>query len=272
MSDQPHDPFWHLHDGLTVSMIMTHRDDLLTCTRQDTVASVMARNDGPYSFLPVKEDGKFIGLFEARKFFSGPDNQAFVVEHFSPISESFLIGIDTPIQDFVMTADDHPCRLVVSKKGVAGLVTISDIQKLPVRAALFAMITGLEMEMISAIRASFQSDADWLRLLSPDRVDDLNDRARKAKAGDTWVDVLLFTQFSDKTTIIRKSKLLGDIVSARKLGMIFDGIRNLRDNVAHANSIAETEAQEMIVSRTVRDIANYRTLIRDAVHRFAKRQ
>ncbi len=51
MSTQLHDPFWHLHDGLTVSMIMTNRNDLLTCSLHEPVASVMMRNDGPYSFL-----------------------------------------------------------------------------------------------------------------------------------------------------------------------------------------------------------------------------
>lgn len=272
MTDPHTDPFWHLHDGLTVSMIMTHRDELLTCTRHEPVASVMARNDGPYSYVPVKEDGKFIGLFDARKFFAVASEEATVAACFCGINENILIGIDTPIQDFVMTADEHPCRLVVSKKGIAGLVTISDIQKLPVRAALFAMITGLEMEMISAIKARFAVEEDWLGLLSPERVAYLKERASKAKAGDTWVDILLFTQFSDKTTIIRKSKLLGDVVSARKLGMIFDRIRDLRDSVAHANRFAQTEEEEMAVSRTVRDIATYRTLIKDAAERPANRK
>lgn len=262
MSTQLHDPFWHLHDGLTVSMIMTDRNDLLTCSLQEPIASVMMRNDGPYSFLPVKDEDKFIGLLEARKFFGVNADRTLVAEHFTPINESVLIGIDTPIQDFLMTADDHPCRLVVSKKGVAGLVTISDIQKLPVRAALFAMITGLEMEMISAIRSSLPLEAYWLRLLTPERVAYLAERADKAKAGDTWVDILLFTQFSDKTTIIRKSKLLGDVNSGRKLQAMFDRIRDLRDNVAHANSIGDTEAQEMEVASIVRDIVKIRTLLK----------
>ncbi|TXR47504.1 hypothetical protein [Phyllobacterium endophyticum] len=181
------------------------------------------------------------------------------------MSETILIGIDTPIQDFIMTADKYPCRLVVSKKGIAGLVSISDIQKLPVRAALFAMITGLEMEMISAIKAFFHSDPDWLQLLTPERRGYLDERVKKAEAGDTWVDALLFTQFSDKTTIIRKSKLLGASFSSRLLSKNFNRIRDLRDQLAHANSFAETEKQEEEVSAIVRDIVKYRTLLRDAV-------
>ena len=39
--------------------------------------------------------------------------------------------------DFVRTADEHSCRLVVDGGRVTGLVSLSDIQKLPVRAALF---------------------------------------------------------------------------------------------------------------------------------------
>ena len=86
------------------------------------------------------------------------------------------------------------------------------------------------------------------------------------------MDILLFTHFSDKTTIIRKSKLLADNVSLTRLCVRFDKIRDLRDSVAHANRFAQTEAEEKAVSRTVRDIATYRTLIKDAAHRLASRK
>lgn len=38
-AEQSNDPFWHLHDGLTVSMIMTGRNELMTCTRKETVSA-----------------------------------------------------------------------------------------------------------------------------------------------------------------------------------------------------------------------------------------
>ena len=48
-----------------------------------------------------------------------------------------------------------PCRLVVSGTGIVGLVTLSDLQKLPVRAVLLALLTGLEISMSEAIEQVF---------------------------------------------------------------------------------------------------------------------
>ena len=67
-----------------------------------------------------------------------------IADYFEPLSEDHLIGADASIIDFVMQAENHPVRLVVSDDEVAGLVSLSDLQHLPVRAAIFTLITSLE--------------------------------------------------------------------------------------------------------------------------------
>ena len=74
-----------------------------------------------------------------------------------------MIGADASILDFIKEADCRPCRLVVSGTGIIGLVTRSDIQKLPGRAALFALVTGLEISMSEAIDENF---SDFRRRLA----------------------------------------------------------------------------------------------------------
>jgi len=49
-----------------------------------------------------------------------------------PLSEDNLIGADAGILAFVKMADRHSCRLVIAGSEITGLVSLSDVQQLPV--------------------------------------------------------------------------------------------------------------------------------------------
>jgi len=87
-----------------------------------------------------------------------------------PLSEDDMIGADASIVAFVRDADRHKCRLVVSGCEINGLVSLSDLQKLPVRAALFTMVTHLEMVMANFIRRHCGAYAEWQRSLPDERL------------------------------------------------------------------------------------------------------
>lgn len=235
------DVFEALHAGLTVSLISTRREDLMTCVSNETLSDVMERNKEPYDFLPVIKSGingeeRIIGLFHAASFFNVSPLDGVVGEYFEPLSEDFLIGADASILDFVKTADEKPCRMVVSGARIIGLVSLSDLQALPVRAALFALITGFEITMSEAINAKFSRDEDWMRHLSDGRLKIIKREIEKSHQEDGFVDALLFTQFCDKTDIITKSFQIPP--SKKKVRGRLEKIQKLRDNLAHANEYA----------------------------------
>ena len=91
----------------------------------------------------------------------------------NPLSEQLLIGADASILDFMMMADRQRCRLVVLESEISGLVSLSDLQRLPVRAALFALITQSEIKMADAIRRECRDPHKefdtWMDRLSVDR-------------------------------------------------------------------------------------------------------
>src|SRR5690606_28851255 len=122
-----------------------------------------------------------------------------------PLSEECLIGADASILAFIVEADRHTCRLVVSGSEISGLVSLADLQKLPVRAALFAMITHVEITMTGAIRREFDGSDAWMERLSDDRQAKVEEIAAKSRDENNFVDSILSTQFADKTTIIQKS-------------------------------------------------------------------
>jgi len=97
-----------------------------------------------------------------------------------PLAEEYLIGADAGIIAFVRNADHQKCRLVISGPEIGGLVTLSGLQRLPVRAALFAMVTQLEMTMAS-IRSEYDGSDGWIERISKDRQLELREKANRSK-------------------------------------------------------------------------------------------
>jgi NADH:ubiquinone oxidoreductase subunit E len=82
-------------------------------------------------------------------------------------------------------------------------VSLSDLQQLPVRASLFALITSLEMAMALAITDRWSKAEDWMELLSSKRKAKLIEIIEEARKQDGFVSEIAFTQLHDKATMIR---------------------------------------------------------------------
>ena len=239
--------------GLTVDLIMVPRDEFMTCRLDETVGAVVIKNTEKFSYLPVADPNKqIIGLYNAERWFEGNPPEAVVADDYHPLSEQIVIGADASIFDFIRQADAYPTNLVVSRERIAGLVSLSDIQQLPVRAALFSLITSLEMAMGSAIAHRWPDENDWIALLSEGRLEKMSEEIKAAKRNDTFIDAVSFTQFSDKADLIRKSGNLSG--SRRSIDTQLKEIRKLRDNLAHANRYADTPAAAKSVCGVVRSI------------------
>ena len=243
-----------LQRSLTVDTIMTPRARLATCRRDETASAVMDRNEDHFSFLPVVDDTeRFLGLYKAERWFGKEAPHEPIGDDFESFSEDHVIGADASIIEFVVTADERPTRLVVSGDRIAGLVSLSDLQHLPVRAAIFTLITSLEIAMARRIEAEWRDDTTgWLELLSGGRRAKILDEMNTAKQKDGFVSEIVFTQISDKATIIRKKKLVPG--SGKQLQRDFNEIRDLRDHLAHANYYAETPEAARQVCQVVRKI------------------
>lgn len=249
--------FEGLHSGLTVSLIATPRDELMTCGSSEPVADVMARNTEPYDYLPVlasaeASGGQIIGLFPALNAFALTSHEGNIKEHLIPLSEGYVIGADGSILEFIKDVDERPCRLVISGARIVGLVSLSDLQKLPVRAALFALITGFEITMFEAIKRVMAEDGDWLRCLSAGRQDKIQGEIAISRADNGFVDALLFTQFCDKADIVAKMFALSS--SKRDVRDRLKDIQDLRDDLAHANEYAASPDHARNVCAVVRSL------------------
>ena len=234
-------------EGLPVRLISTLRNEFKTCGPDEDVEAVAARNQEAFDYLPVVERERIIGLL---KLADRTDLQGLVRHKMDALSEANLIGADASLLTFVRGAGEHGCRLVVSGEKIFGLVSLSDLHRLPVRAALFGMITHLESEMMKAIQREFNGSDEWIQRLPPGRQTKINEEIKKAKSEDVYVERLLFTYFIDKVIIIKKSP------DFPWFGGTFNSdlrqVQLLRDKVAHANEYATTGAAATQVCKTVR--------------------
>lgn len=249
------DVFTVLHSGLTVDLISTPAGLLATCSQDEAVSDVVERNPDDFDFIPVvDENRRFIGMFNASAQ-RGRRTLATVSQCFVPLSEKYLIGADASILDFVLDADQRPCRLVISGAKIVGLVSLSDLQRLPARAALFALITGFEITMTDFIKKNYPEEATWLQLLGSKRRQKIRDEISKVRADDGYVESLLFTQFCDKNRIVTLH-LPED--RREDIEVKLNRVEKLRNSIAHANEYAASPDQAKIVCEVVRELLELR--------------
>lgn len=253
------DIFETLHSGLAVALIATERKRLMTCSLDESLSVVVQRSkEKQYDHLPVTNDdgGDIVGLLHTRECARYASRTERVKGHFRPLSEGDLIGVNASILDFIKDADSKPCRLIVSESEIMGLVTLSDLQRLPVRAALFALITGLERTMAGAISEQYKDENEWCGLLSEGRRKKVWEKVVKSKQDDGFVNTLLFTEFCDKRDILLH--FFPSSLGKEKLRCQLEEIEELRNKVAHANDYATTQTEAQRVCAVVRNLLEIR--------------
>lgn len=152
-----------LETGLKVGDIATY--GFLCCQADEDASEVMQRAELlPYDCIPVKKGGHIAGVLE-RNGEVAPGTAGDVMR---ALHDGLLVAADEPLKGFIPLLVDTPHRLVVRGSRIEGIVTSSDIHKLPVRLLAFALVTHLEMTMAAVIGHTWEDDR-WIELLNDGR-------------------------------------------------------------------------------------------------------
>jgi predicted transcriptional regulator len=148
-----------LEAGLRVGDIATF--DVRTCEASASLGDVLVDLDlKPFDAIPVRAADRVVGVVERLVV----PTSGTVHDHMRRLDEDILVAADVPLKTFIPLLRDEPYRLVVRGTRIEGIVTQSDVHKLPVRLLVFAHITHLEMTMAALIEREFAGD-EWLKLL-----------------------------------------------------------------------------------------------------------
>lgn len=243
-----------IEGAVTVDLIATFEPQLACCSKTDAIDRLLADTSyAQFDYLPVRSEGRIVGLLPLGKFRAAPiDPLGLTAESaMHSLDQSILITSGSSVLRYIEEAEASPCRLVIRDTQIAGIVTISDLQKLAVRPALFVLVTHLELLMAAVIRAYFRerADDDWLVKLG-DRRDRVEQNWQKLKADGLEIDLIAVTQFADKRQIMVKSGLFQ--CSRSQAEREFGAIEDLRDGLAHANNYASTRESALKTIGAVR--------------------
>lgn len=244
--------FSSVEEGLTVGLISTPRPRV--CGVGDDLQAVVEREDlREFDYVPVKDGERTVGLLHRGKQWE--TKTSLVGDAMEPLHGGMLISSDSGILSYIERADEYEytCRLVLYGDRLEGIVTLSDLQKLAVRPALFLLITHVELLMARWIRGSGVPDEKILSRLPEGRKSKAEQEWSKLRKNNLAVDRLTATQFKDKRYLLlelgftRGKKQKDDAEKD-----LHDIEQLLRNPVAHAGDFALDEKHALEVVHIVR--------------------
>lgn len=180
-----------------------------------------------------------------------------------PVHSGMFMSATAPMLSFAETADTQRFRLLVHDGQLAGLVTLSDLQRLPVYALIFQLAIAVEVLLVEWLRARCRDEPDaWLSTLPARDQAQINGYYRAAQRKNVAVDKLTCASFGQ------------EIVAAVQLGLMpadsdehqqLQALIELRNDVCHAKEFAATPDLALRIPQKLRAADHLATCIRQAL-------
>ena len=222
--------------GLTAGLRVVHIAalQLMTCEVNQGVTEVLSDATlSGFDYIPVVSRKRIIGIIDRKRARS----DGTVRENMHALDDSLLVAADEPLTSFVSSLKTSPFRLVVKGTEIKGIVTRSDLIKLPVRLVAFTQICHLEMEMTAVIEARCKDDDVWVKQLNSNRQRLLARRLQHHERQNLGLRILELADFGDKAVALGKILAL-DSSSDQQL----KEVEQLRNDIAHAKDYGKTDA------------------------------
>lgn len=221
-----------LENSLTVALIASW--ELKECTPEEiTPGLFLEERFHNISHIPVRAEGKIIGVLDRGEL---NEETSRGEKRIIPLTDGIIISESTGILTYIGLASESSYHLVVRRNAIEGIVTPSDLLKLPVRVVLFALLTHLESAMARTIRKLCPGES-WKIDLKPKRLADVQKRFEEGKGKDLYdVDLLTYTEWCDKREICARKLPIEVLGSKTKFRSDLLKLETLRNNIVHANT------------------------------------
>jgi hypothetical protein len=189
-------------------------------------------NHRNFDVVGVRKEGVVVGYVERENLGDSTCGEQFQAID-APISDA------APLADVVLVLADSKRLFVRVLGAVGGIITMSDLQKPPVRMWLFGMVTLLEMRTTRVIELKCQGDS-WKQYLSESRLKKAQELLEERKRRDQNLELIDCLQISDKGQIIARNeeiRILMRMPSRRQAEQAIKMLESLRNNLAHSQDI-----------------------------------
>ena len=198
---------------------------LLTCSAAEDLHEVLGRPEfRDIDQIPITEAGRITGIWEHS-------------EHWNrrTLDDSVLVSGDAPLWHFIHTVHDQPFRLVVIHTAISGIVTWSDLLKVPVLMLAFSLVAELELTMNQRITEHYAGTDEWISLLGTEDAKRIEGRHRKLVAENLNLPKL------ELADLVHKAKVLRLILaSGRVFEQDLERVASLRNDVDHVKNIVRS--------------------------------
>lgn len=241
-----------LEASFHVHLIATYKPQL-RCIPHDAVAAEWLETaNADFDQFPVTDHDSVVGLLYRHDLRSSGTAE----DAMYPLWEGVVVSSNMPISELIPEMGGLKARLVLRGAKVDGLVTPSDLLKLPVRLCVFSLLTHLEQVMAELISTRWPGDA-WKDLLSAGRQTKIAEKQADLQARRMNPPLLELTDFADKRDLCRK--VIED--GKKKFDRELNALRDLRDKLAHASSFIDERQGHQGVNEFVNQFQSARRWI-----------
>lgn len=212
-----------LEAGFKVSHIAAF--DLLVCAPEMNARLVL---DDPklmdFDHIPVREGSRIVGMLERELL----DGEGAVRDRMRRLDGEMLVSAEEPLPKFLSTLAKSKYRLVVQGASIQGIVTLSDVAKLPVRLLAFTSVAHLEAILAKVIRTKCaNNDEKWLSLLGGQRARVEKRLQDRRKQNIHLLSPIEVAYLGEKITVVGRLLRFKNLENDRK------SITNFRNSLAH---------------------------------------
>jgi hypothetical protein len=201
----------------------------------------MERSD--FDVVGVRQEGCVVGYAE-RADLGG----AALGDRLRPFDESLLIPDSAPLADVVLGLAKSPRLFVRVLGAVGGILTMSDLQKPPLRMWLFGMVTLIEMRISRLIEQMCPGDS-WKRHVSEGRLQKTEALLEERRRRNQSLELIDCLQISDKGQIIARNEEIRSLTrftSRRQVEEAIKALESLRNNLAHSQDILSCDWETIV--------------------------
>lgn len=161
------------------------------------------------------------------------------------------IGPEPRVDELLRFTLEQPAAIVIDAEGSSpGFFTLSDLNRHPVRGALYPLFAELEAELALLIDRSFEDPWDWLELVPKDRRAGLIGYWEISKRDGTDIGPIAGAMLSELGNVIAKHEPLRTRLgfkARREWENVFNGLNEQRHSIMHPVRPLVTSVDELTI-------------------------
>jgi hypothetical protein len=232
--------------SMTVREICEPLQSVSSNSKVKDVCSDLKKKAFDIAGVSDEENGPVIGYVFTKELTSGK-----CIDHKKNFSKDVLISENTSIINLIkILSASNPFKFVLNGSNVDEIITISDLQKPPVRIVLFGLVNLLEMNLTAIGQKVFPND-EWIEKIPKNRSSKAKDIHTQRSQNECDTSLFECLELCDKLEIVLNTSGFFNNnfkPSRNKQHQIKEDLRDLRDRLSHANEISPNKIQQILES------------------------